>query len=231
MRLQFITTGIRCIGAVAVALGQCVRAQAADLMKSDPRLVAAYHLAEFAGGYNDITVDLPAHKVTFKTKGGVQKQWNCEGPFLLKEGSQQSRCHLRQTNTAIALDYQCTVVTKDGSMAVSLQSIEDGLKYGNGIAGASLLPKWLPEIPPGATLESVRVLYSGGYETTDIVLKMQVSCIRHYANSLGGHIKDTGNELHWSDSKSGSMVIVSAVTDGNLCKLAGQKLPTNRQTH
>lgn len=223
---------MRCICAVAVvvALGQCVRAQA-DLMKTDPRLAAAYHFAEFAGGYKDIKVDLPAHQVTFKTTEGVQKQWSCEGPFFLQVGSQQSRCHLRQTNSAMSLDYQCTVVTKDGSMAVSLKSSDDELQYGNGIAGASLLPKWLPEIPRGATLESVRVLFSGGHETADIILKIQASCIRHYANSLEGHTKDTGNEFHWSGSKNESIIIVSIVTDGNLCKLAGQKLPSHSQSH
>lgn len=223
---RFTTTGMRRIGAVvvAVALCHCIRAQElADLMRIDPRLAAGYHFAEFAGGKN-IKTDLQAHKVTFTTRA-EQKEWSCEGEFVHQEGSQRSRCYLRQTNAPIGLAYECTVVTKDGATAVSLQSRDDGLQYGNGPAALSLLPKWLPDVPPTATLESVRVLHSAdGYETVDAVLKSSSTCIRHYAGVLGGH-NVSEKELRWSDSKNGSRVIVSVVTDGKVCKLSGKKIP------
>jgi hypothetical protein len=228
-----LTTKIRCIRAAvaAIALVQVVCAQTVSdpLMKDDPRLAAAYHFAEFAGGAKTIKVYLPAHKVVFNTRG-VEKEWNCEGMFVPKQGSQQSRCYLRQTNTAIALVYESTVVVaQDGSTAVSLQSQEDRLHYGNGVAGASLLPKWLPNVPPGGTLESARILYSGGgYETVDALIKMPDDCIRYYAKALNGLVVGK-DELRWSDRKNGLTLIVSPVPAGQLCKLTGTRVPG--QTH
>src|ERR1035438_4239837 len=212
-------------GAIALALCHLVCAQrVSDLMWDDPRLGAAYHFAEFAGGYKNIKVDLLAHKVVFTTVGG-EKEWNCEGGFTRKEGSQQSRCYLRQPNAAISLAYESTVVVKNGSTAVSLQSGEDGLRYGNGVAAISLLPKWLPEVPPSATLESARVLYSiGGYETVDVVLKPEGACISHYARTLGVRAVNA-NELRWSDSKNGSRIDISAVTVGEMCQIIGKRAP------
>jgi len=213
------------ISAAAVALLLChlVCAQkVSDLMWDDPRLVAAYHFAEFAGGYKNINVDLLSHKVVFTTVGG-EKEWNCEGGFTRKEGSQKSRCYLRQPNATMSLAYESTVVVKNGSTAVSLQSGEDGLRYGNGLAAMLLLPKWLPEVPSTATLESARVLYSiGGYETVDVVLKPQGPCISHYAKALGVGPVNV-NEIRWADSKNGVRIDISAV--GEMCQIIGKRVP------
>lgn len=62
----------------------------------------------------------------------------------------------------------------------------------------------------------------------DAVLKSSGTCIRHYARVLGGH-NVSEKELHWSDSKNGSRVIISVVADGKVCKLSGKQIPD--QTH